>query len=386
MKKIGFLVNPRAGIGGKVGLKGSDHDETFARALELGAVPESGHKAMEAIRQLRELGSEAEIITYPGPMGEDICREAGVPCRVVGKLSENGSTGSKPADTDVLPYTTPEDTIAAARAFREQQADLILFAGGDGTARNIMDAVGDQALVLGIPCGCKMHSGVYAINPKYAGLLVRDFCQDRVRDSKEAEVMDIDEDQFRKGQLGARLYGYLRIPAKSDMVQNQKGGRGASEDEEQQAIAEYVADHWEEDTLYVVGTGSTVAAIMKEMELPNTLLGVDLVYNGSVLASDCTEKKILETMDQYESVKVLVTVIGGQGYIFGRGNQQISAEVIRRAGKKNILIAASRGKIAALGGSPLLVDTGDEEVNEMLSGYMPVIVGYGETMMAKVKC
>ena len=370
MKKLGFIVNPVAGIGGKVGLKGSDGVETLNRALELGAVPESGKKALVTMTALQEVADQLDIYTYPGEMGADICAQAGLKATVVGSITPG--------------RTTPEDTIRAAQSLRDLDLDLILFAGGDGTARNIMDAVGTGVTVLGIPTGCKIHSGVYALNPRTAGMLMAQFAQGKVKETKEAEVMDIDEDLFRQGTVQARLYGYLKIPNERKMVQNLKSGRGFSETASIDMISNYMADTLEDGVLYVVGTGSTTAAIMNKLGLPNTLLGVDLVYNRQVIASDCTERDILTHLDQYPKAKIIVTVIGGQGYLFGRGNQQISAEVIRRVGKENIIVAASKNKMLSLFGQSLYVDTGNEEINHMLRGYIRVIVGYEDEMMMPV--
>ena len=367
MKKLGFIVNPVAGIGGKVGLKGSDGALILKKALELGAVRESGKKALITMRALKEVEDELDIYTWQGEMGEDICKEAGLKATVLGSITPG--------------CTTPEDTVRAARQMKDLNLDLILFVGGDGTARNIMDAVGTEAVVLGIPAGCKIHSGVYALNPKTAGILMKEFVQGKVKETKQAEVMDIDEELFRQDIVQARLYGYLKIPNETRMVQNLKSGRGFSESASIEMLSNYVANEMQEDVLYIVGTGSTTASIMKKLNLPNTLLGVDLVYNRQVIASDCTEKELLDYIAAYDEIRIIVTVIGGQGYVFGRGNQQISAEVIRRVGKENILIAASKNKILSLFGSSLHVDTGTEDVNKMLCGYYRVIVGYGESMM-----
>lgn len=371
MKRLGFIVNPVAGIGGKVGLKGSDGADILKKALELGAVRESGQKALVAMKILKEAETEFKIYTWPREMGEDVCREAGLEAEVLGSITSGA--------------TTPEDTIRAAKEMRALGLDLILFVGGDGTARNIMDAVGTDAAALGIPAGCKIHSGVYALNPKTAGKLLVEYAQGKVKETKLAEVMDIDESQFRNGVVQARLYGYLKIPNESRMIQNLKSGRGFSESVSIEMLSNYVADEMEDGTLYIVGTGSTTASIMQKLGLPNTLLGVDVVYNRKVVASDCTERELLELIDRYSKVKIIVTVIGGQGYVFGRGNQQISAEVIQRVGKDNIIIAASRNKILSLFGSTLHVDTGNEEVNQMLCGYYRVIVGYEDIMMLPMR-
>lgn len=262
--------------------------------------------------------------------------------------------------------------------------NLILFAGGDGTARDILDAVGESAAVLGIPAGCKIHSGVFALNPRRAGELALRYMQGKVRRTKEAEVMDIDEEQFRRGRVQSRLYGYLKIPDDVRLVQNLKSGSRVGGQDGAEGLSAYMADIWESDVLYIIGGGSTTAHIMNRMHLPGTLLGVDLVYGGRVIGADCTEREILKAVSEYGKAKILVTVIGGQGYIFGRGNQQISAEVIRRVGRENIIVAAAEEKMLALFGKTLYADTGDEEVNRYLAGYMRVITGYGQYTVMKV--
>ncbi len=369
MKKIGLIVNPIAGIGGKAGLKGSDGEGTYLKALALGAVRESGRKALIAARMLKDVADETEIYTCPGEMGADICEAAGIDYRLPEVLYQGGA----------------EDTIRAARVFAAEGADLILFAGGDGTARDIMDAVGMDTLVLGIPAGCKIHSGVYALNPRRAGELAVRYIRGQVRKIREAEVMDIDEELFRKGQVSARLYGYLNIPDDTRMVQNVKSGGTYGGEDSVEGLSDYIVDTWEPETLYIVGGGSTTAAVMKKKNLPNTLLGVDLVYEDQVIKSDCTEKEILHIIREYKRVNILVTVIGGQGYVFGRGNQQISAEVIRQVGREHIIVAASRDKMLHFVGKSLYADTGDEEVNQYLAGCMRVIVGYGEYVVIRVE-
>jgi predicted polyphosphate/ATP-dependent NAD kinase len=371
-KKIGVIVNPVAGIGGRVGLKGSDGEEILAKALELGAKPECPNKAVVAINQLKEFTNEPlEIITYPHEMGENEVKASGFDPIVIGK-TEKGKT-------------IPDDTIRAAKDMYDIGVDLILFAGGDGTARNVLDAVGEKIAVLGIPGGCKIHSAVYAINPKTAGKLVVEFLEGKVRDLKESEVMDIDEDAFRKGVLKAKLYGYMKVPNEKRMVQNLKSGRGYGEEAALDLVARYIAFNLEKDVLYIMGPGSTIRGVMNKLKLKNTLLGVDLVYNNEVIANDINESKILEYLDKYEKSKIVITVIGGQGYLFGRGNQQLSPKVIRKVGKENISVIATKNKMYSLFGQPLLLDTGDEALNEDLSGYTKVIVGYGEAVMFKVK-
>lgn len=369
-KRIGIIVNPVAGMGGRVGLKGSDGEAIQARARELGAQPECPDKAITAIRQLKEYQGELEFYTYPHCMGENEVRAAGFEPVVLGEINPE--------------HTTPDDTKKAARDLMAVPVDLILFAGGDGTARDMYDAVGEEIPVLGIPGGTKIHSAVYAINPKTAGKLVLEYLQGKVQDLKESEVMDIDEDAFREGRLSAKLYGYLRVPNEKRMVQNLKSGRGYGEEAALDLVARYVAYNLKKDVLYVMGPGSTTRAVMNKLGLDNTLLGVDLVYNFEVLANDVNETDILRYLEEYPVAKIIVTVIGGQGYLFGRGNQQISPRVIRRVGLDNIYVVATKNKMYSLFGQPLLVDTGDEELNQELKGYRRVTVGYGESVMFRV--
>jgi predicted polyphosphate/ATP-dependent NAD kinase len=373
MKRIGLIVNPIAGMGGRVGLKGSDGKETLALARKLGAVPECPAKALTALKQIKNnFKDDVEIIAYPATMGEQEALEAGFKPKVIGSINAG--------------ETTAEDTIQAAKDLIEAEVDLIFFAGGDGTARNIFDALGEQRFpVLGIPGGCKIHSGVYAINPKTAGNLVVQYLEGKVKDLKISEVMDIDEDAFREGVVTAKLYGYLHVPNEKRMVQNMKSGRGYSEEGALDQLARYFADNMDPNTLYVVGTGSTTKKILEKLGQDGTLLGVDLVYGNKIVAKDVNEKGILDYLATSNgAVKMIVTVIGGQGYVFGRGNQQLSPAVIRRIGPDNIIIAASKPKMLSLFGKSLLVDTGDEELNEELSGYRRVYVGYEDSVMFKL--
>ena len=373
MKRIGLIVNPIAGMGGRVGLKGSDGKETLELARKLGAVPECPKKAITALKQIKNnFRGDVQLITYPAIMGEHEAADAGFKPKVIGEIN--------PADT------TAEDTVQAAKDMRNAAVDLIFFAGGDGTARNIFDALGEEKIaVLGIPGGVKIHSAVYAINPKTAGDLVVQYLEGKVKDLKISEVMDIDEDAFRTGVVTAKLYGYLHVPNEKRMVQNMKSGRGYSEEAALDQLSRYCADTMASDTLYIVGTGSTTKKILDQLGEEGTLLGVDLVYGRKIVAKDVNEKGILDFLATSNGkVKMIVTVIGGQGYIFGRGNQQLSPAVIRKVGLDNIMVVASKPKMLSLFGKPLLVDTGDEELNEELSGYRRVYVGYEDSVMFKV--
>jgi predicted polyphosphate/ATP-dependent NAD kinase len=372
MKKLGLIVNPIAGMGGRCGLKGTDGADILAQACALGAVPEAPDRAVTALEQLAALKDEIEIVTVSGGMGAEEARAVGFEPTVL--FSTNGDA------------TTSEDTRHAARALADAGVDLILFAGGDGTARDVNAAVSESQVCLGVPAGCKIHSGVYGINPRNAGELAALYLQGKVAKTRQAEVMDIDEDAFRQGRVSAELYGYLEVPADEARVQGGKAGRAQSDENALDSIAFYIGDHIDPDALYVLGTGSTLHGIKQRLGIDGTLLGVDVARGRELIAKDATERQILELLGPPGSTaaKIIVTVIGGQGYIFGRGNQQLSPRVIERVGRDNIIVVATKAKIAAMAGRPLLVDTGSEATNAMLCGYVRVVVDFHEQMAVRV--
>ncbi len=368
--RVGFIVNPVAGMGGRVGLKGTDGPETLRKAIEAGAEPEAPRRALQALERLTPLRDRLEFLTYPDGMGEEELRAAGFEARVV-----IGSIRGA--------VTSAEDTVRAAREMEAAGVHLLLFVGGDGTARDIYEAVGDRLPVLGIPAGVKMHSAVFGTTPAKAGELARLFLEGRTTTTREAEVMDIDEEAFRHERVSATLYGYLRVPFEQRLVQSVKSGGKGREETAVRAIALDVVSRMEPGRLYIIGPGTTTREVMRVLGLPYTLLGVDVVLNRDLVAKDADEKRLLE-LTEGRPATIVVTIIGGQGYLFGRGNQQISGRVIRRVGRENIVVIATREKILALKGEPILVDTGDEEVDRMLEGYLPVVTGYKERLVCRV--
>ena len=378
MKKLGLIVNPIAGMGGRVGLKGTDGGDVYRKALALGAKPRAHSRAVEALTIIADTLPEVTLLTVAGSMGEDTARQLGMPAVLIDGAPREGLG------------TTPEDTRRAALEMQRNGADLLLFAGGDGTARDICDALKSadsersmEIAVLGIPSGVKMHSAVFALTPRRAGEIAASFLTDEQGTVAEAEVMDIDEDAFRSGRLSATLHGYLDVPQDSSGVQSTKSGAAAADDTAGIDIARRIIADMVDDTLYIIGPGTTTAGISGALGIPNTLLGVDVVLNQQLLASDASENELLSLIND-RPAKIVVSVIGGQGYIFGRGNQQISPRVIRRVGKDNIIVLATRRKLLELRGKPLLVDTGDSELDEELSGYVKVVTGYRESQVHRV--
>ena len=370
MKKLGLIVNPVAGVGGRVGLKGSDGAEVLRAALERGALRDAPKRARLALERLARVRDHVEVLTWPGEMGEDEARAAGFEPRVLGSFDERRSyvlcelerTGGEPVSIacDDFVLTTPGDTEQATRDLVAAGVDLILFAGGDGTARNICNAAVGRVPVIGVPAGVKIHSAVYATTPAAAGDVAALYLHERpatVR-LREGEVMDVDEEAFREDRVSARLYGYMRVPYARGLTQSAKAGGVAGEERALNDIATEVIAGMRPGALYILGPGTTTRTIMERLGLPKTLLGVDAVRDGALAGSDLTEGDLLELAGGAPEAFIVVTVIGGQGHIFGRGNQQISPAVLRRAGSDHVIVIATQTKLLSLEGRPLLVDTG----------------------------
>ncbi len=367
MKKLGLIVNPVAGLGGSVGLKGSDG--MVEEALARGAVPQSENRAKAALQEIASMKAFVTVYTGAGAMGEKIARELGFDCIVMDNAGDRA--------------TSAQDTRKLVSWLQEQEMDLILFAGGDGTARDVCACANEEAVFLGIPAGVKIHSPVYARSSATAGRLAAIYLQGQVTSVEENEVLDIDEEQYRQEIINTKLYGYLRIPAEPDYTQCRKCSSGSSEEDAIASIGAYVADTMEKGTYYIIGAGTTTRAVMRELELENTLIGVDIVKDFELVANDVYGAQILDHIGDGKA-KLVVTVTGGQGFLFGRGNQQLTPEVLRRIGRENIIILATKEKIIKLRGQPLLVDTGDAELDQYLSGYHYLICDYNETIVCKV--
>ena len=368
--KLGILVNPFAGIGGALALKGSDGAEIREKALAMGAEKKANEKMAKAISILEALSGKFTVVTASGDMGETVCESLGIPYEVI--------------YTPSAAQTEGEDSERAAKAMVEANVDLLLFAGGDGTARNICSVVGTQVPVLGVPAGCKIHSGVYCVSPSAAGQVVSQMIAGELVSEMDAEVRDIDENAFREGKVIAKHYGEMRVPAELTYVQAVKMGGKEDEALVLDDIAAYVGEiiDDEPDTYFVMGSGSTVGAVMDFLGLENTLLGVDVVKQGELIASDVTASELI-ALTHDKPTKVILTVIGGQGHILGRGNQQLSPAFIRQIGKQNMLVVATKQKLQALNGKPLRLDSSDATLDAELAGAFTVITGYKDKVLCQ---
>lgn len=368
MIRIGLIINPIAGMGGRVGLKGTDGLAEKARSL--GALALAPDKAARALAELAG-APDLEILAPPAAMGANVARSAGL---AVQPLAPG------PTDLDSGTATTGADTIAAARQMETMGVDLLLFAGGDGTARDICAAVGDRVPALGIPAGVKIHSPVFARTPEAAGRLALDVARGKLRVFSDREVLDIDEDIYRRGRVQTRLYGYLSVP-EADRVQGRKAGTPVGEGAAQNLICLDYIDAMEPGCTYFIGPGTTTRPVMDNLGLPNSLLGVDVVRDRQLVLADATENQLLDVVESTAGVRIFITPIGGQGYLFGRGNHQLSPEILCRVGTENIRVGATLRKIGSLRGRPFLVDTGDPETDRLLAGYTRVITGYRQEMI-----
>jgi predicted polyphosphate/ATP-dependent NAD kinase len=366
--RLGLVVNPIAGMGGPLAFKGSDDVALVTAARERGANALAPARATEALRPLAALDAELEVLAYAGDMGECEAVDAQLRPTVLGRA---GLT------------TCARDTRAAAVQMADQDVDLLLFAGGDGTAVDILQAIGDRVPVLGIPAGVKMHSAVFAVNPRSAGELALHLAQDGLRSVRRAEVMDVDEGLLRAGSVSARLHGFMNVPDARRHLQSAKARSLGSESLAQDEIAHHLVDNILGEGTWLIGPGTTTGAVLGLMGIQKTLLGVDVIRDGACLIADADEQTLIELLAT-EDAGIVVTPVGGQGFLFGRGNQQLSAAVIEKIGPARVVIVATEAKIARLSGAPLRVDTGNPELDATLAGYTRITVGYNREIVYPV--
>lgn len=368
MLKVGLIINPVAGIGGRVGLKGSDGEEIQLQALAMGAEPLADRRVKETLSNLDQSLSEITWLCASGAMGADLLTEMAIPHQVI----------YHPASQT----TIPEDTVSATAALHAHEVDLLLFAGGDGTARDVMNGLEEEQLCLGIPAGCKIYSGVFAVTPIAAAEVIKQILAGELYQFTAANVLDIDEEQYRNGQINTRLYGDMRIPETAHYVQNVKIAGKENEELVKEDIAAWLLELMEEDTLYLIGSGRICMALKDQLGFAGTLIGVDVVLNHELVAKDANEDELMALIAEHEGpVRLIITPIGGQGILLGRGNHTICHKVIEHLGMKNTWVVASKSKLKALDGRPLRLDTGDASLDSRLSGYIPVITGYDDQVI-----
>ena len=375
--RIGFLINPIAGMGGRVGLKGSD--DVVALAIARGATPSAGRRAEEMLRALKarmqELASTPDCLwlTCAGEMGEDALRDVGI---------EEIEVVYRPTGSP-----TASDTRRAVQGFLAAGATLVVFCGGDGTARDVCGVTGRSTPILGVPAGVKMYSGVFGISPTHTAEIILGHVEGRFG-LADADVLDVDEEAFRAGRLEIELHDSARTPHEPQLVQSAKQIIEEPDDDRIRAqLAEHVGEQIDArpETLFLLGPGSTVASIARRTALPKTLLGVDAILAGELVGEDLSEAGLLELLDTHRDVELIISPIGAQGFVLGRGNQQLSPAVLKRIGREAIMVVATPAKLAR---TPVLrFDTGDAALDAELAGdgFLPVVTGYHERRLAEVR-
>jgi predicted polyphosphate/ATP-dependent NAD kinase len=371
--KLGFIVNPIAGMGGKVGLKGTDG--VLEEAIAKGARPIAPKRATEFLQKLKESTAKTaiEVWTCPGIMGEKEARATLFPVQILPMKIEKA--------------TSAEDTKNAVRLLIAAKVDLIVFVGGDGTAKDIFDAMQGcgEKLVLGVPSGVKMYSGIFAVNPSDAVDVVLAFAENQA-EIAEFEIMDTDEKAIRSDAFSVKLHGFLNGPFLPMRIQGSKqiSPETFEEKENQTAIARFIIEEMKTEATYILGPGTTVKRIAELLGVEKTVLGVDIYKNGKVML-DVNEEKILKEVEDWPNTWIILSPIGRQGILLGRGNQQISPKIIKRVGKQRIIVAATKNKLQSIDGNILRVDTGDAEVDKILKGYIKVVTDYREWRLMPVQ-
>ncbi len=371
---MGFIVNPIAGMGGRVGLKGTD--SVIKEAVKMGAKPVASTRAIEFLKKLKGLQQKAAIhvVTCPIPMGEGETKSASLSAEVL-KMA-------------LKTETTAEDTKTAVKHMLAVKVDLIVFVGGDGTARDILDALrgANGVPVLGVPSGVKMYSGIFAVNPSEAAEVVVAFAEKRAQ-MMDFEIMDADESAIRsEDRIAVSLYGFLRGPFVPLRLASSKqmSPETVDERENQTAVARFVVEEMDPQGVYILGPGTTVRCIADLLGVEKTVLGVDIYRNKNVI-KDVNEARILREIKDFENAWIVVSPIGRQGMLLGRGNLQISPNIIKQVGKERIIVVATRSKMRGIEGNVLRVDTGDPEVDESLRGYIKVATDYREWRLMRVQ-
>ena len=364
--RIGFVVNPIAGMGGRVGLKGTDGK--VAEARRRGAEPRAPDRARRALEAFSDrfgpagageadAGTGLDVLTWDGSMGADAARAAGFEPTVLG-AADGGDTGAA-------------DTERAVAAFVEADVDLVVFVGGDGTAGDVAAAVeGTGTPILGVPAGVKVYSSVFAVSPEDAAEILRTFER-----TERREVMDINEDDYREGEVNPELRAIARVPVAEAVQSSKQLGGGNVE-----ALAAGVADDIRgSHKTVVLGPGSTIGAIKAELGFSGSPIGVDVWRDGEVIVLDATESDLLDVLDPDGDNTIVVSPIGGQGFVFGRGNPQLSPAVIRRC---DVEVVASASKLDTIG--ELRVDTDDPDLDSELRGWTKVRIGRVERRMLQI--
>lgn len=366
--RLALIINPYAGIGGEAALKGSDGqtEQALAYSSEL-RTPKRTQRFLQA---LGDCLPAIDFITAEGLMGQQVLEQENATVRYIAKVEQPSKAS---------------DSKRVALELAQQQPDLLVFVGGDGTARDMVDSIGLSVPALGVPGGVKMQSAVFAISPEAAAEVVKQMIAGDLVQVSERDVRDIDEQALREGRVRSQYYGGLLVPEQAQWIQAVKeGGR-----EDERLVAEDIADYLseimvEQEKLMIVGPGSTTATWLEKLGIDYTLVGFDAILNGELLQKDLTARDILALLDRYPDALVVITPTGNQGFLLGRGNQQLNVEVLKRLDKSQFLIIASQSKLRSLEQRPLLIDSNDRALDQALAGFYPIITAWQQQILYPV--
>ena len=374
--RIGIVVNPDAGLGGRLGFKGSDGRAKEAR--DAGAVDRAGPRMQQCISKFKELlasslnrmGVSPSIVAWSGRMGGDW---------LDGFEFEQRKESPK--------ESTAQDTSNLVHDLLEAEVDVILYAGGDGTTRDIVNALdGSETPLIGVPGGVKMHSGCFATTPKASAEVLLAFLQGDLMVAI-TEVMDLDEETYQKGEWKVRMYGEAWTPSSPRFMQGAKEQvERASESDTIEGLANHIGNLIDDnpELMVIWGSGGTLRRMGEHLNVELTLLGIDIQHNGTI-HSDLNEQQLLQHLVGYEGLRLLLlSPMGGQGFLIGRGNLQLSPDVLRAIGFESILGVATPSKL--LGLSSVRIDTGDHLLDEEYQQrrFVKLLQGYRTTRVIRI--
>lgn len=347
MKKVGLIVNPYAGAGGRIGLKGSDNLKSLN--------PEIPSRVS---RFLKNCPKDIYFITPQFRMGEIYFKNFHFNLEII------------PIGNSEV--TTSKDTIESVKEMIRRDVEIIIFVGGDGTARDILTVLNKESItVLGIPAGVKMHSGVFASTPEAAARLLEAYIRGYAK-IIDAEIIDVDENEFRNGIIKLTFYGYLKSIDFNNLLTPSKQEVVSYEEDEIEEISDYIINEYLDDSYHIVfGTGKTVKAILKKLGYEVPVTSINVTKGKRLILKNATYHDLMKLSDP---LRIILTPIGNQGFIIGRGNQEIGPEVLKKLRKKeDIIIISTISKLQTI--ICLRIDSGSEEVDSWLKGVFKVIVG-----------
>lgn len=377
MVRLGLLVNPDAGLGGRLGLKGSDGQAEIARSR--GAQDRSGPRMRSMLDHLITISKEnlegIQWYVSEGRMGTDWILPAISSLEVI--HSSNNSTNA-------------DDTSELVRSMIGSDIDLLVYAGGDGTTRDVVAALSEygrpELPIIGVPTGVKMHSGCFASSPKAAAEVLSAWLKGDLLLSS-TEVLDLDEELYREGKWVVRLYAEANTPASPRWMQGSKMRVEASGEEEIiQGLADHIKETLIDDQMMIIwGSGGTLRTIGGILGFELNTLGIDITLGANIIGSDLNENDILSALQEHQGdVILLLSPMGGQGFLIGRGNLQLSPDVLRIIGEDRVLGIVTPAKMVTL--RSLRIETGDPEMDKRFSDkkYLKVLQGYRTTRVLKV--